>query len=107
MTATKCAVFGCYGPLHARRLCRHHYLDWLGGHLDDDHDPRAGETRGPERFVCWCESPEPDVIGMCVVCGRRVVTMTHPAVRDRYRRLYPVLWDRAVELGLTDDRTSR
>jgi hypothetical protein len=50
-------------------------------------------------LVCVCRSPQPDAIGMCVRCGRLVVTFAH-ACRERYEAAYPVEWLRAVRLGL-------
>ena len=98
-----CAVRGCYQCVKGRHLCPTHYLQWRSGRLVALADAEAGTLKHGGTsipLVCSCEQPQPDAIGQCALCFRRVVTYTHPDVRQRYALRYPDLWDRAMTLGL-------
>ncbi len=86
----KCSVYGCYAPTKVRGLCETHYAQHKHRRRDDD----------PTAVICDCERPDPDALGECDVCGRRVVTYVSETLRERYRRLWPEEWARAVTLGL-------
>ena len=99
----QCAVYGCGQAVKARHLCRQHYWSWMTGFFTDEAETNAGQLNHalkPTPLVCVCERPQPDGLGMCVRCGRLVVTFAH-ACQDRYMAQYSEEWQRAVELGMT------
>lgn len=105
MSYEVCAVHSCTELVHARHLCRHHYRAWQRQALTDPHTTLAGylsttrPERDPEPLVCVCLVPEPDGIGECQLCHRKVVTYAS-ANREVYQQTYPVEWHRAVQLNL-------
>ena len=91
-----CEVPGCVQVHSARGMCNVHYKRWRRGAPLD-----GAVVREPASGICTCEQPHIDEIGMCTKCGRLVVTFAHGnANRVAYRKLYPVEWARAVDLGL-------
>ena len=79
-----CIVEGCNGSTRS-------YSGVCGRH---DADP----------VVCYCTYPEPDRLGQCEICGRRVVTYVDPSLRDTYAHQWPEQWARAIALGLDPRR---
>jgi hypothetical protein len=101
--ADRCAVIGCGRLVKARHLCAHHYRRYQAGVLTEPHTTLAGFLAhdGTEELVCHCADPEPDGIGQCDHCGRKVVTFVAPPLHDTYRQLYPRQWERALQLSLS------
>ena len=102
-----CCVPGCGRPVehHGHSLCRWHEHAFVVAQRIQPHVTLTTFVRGraaaeAETLVCDCLTPEPDGLGQCDHCGRRVVTFTDEHSRDLFRRRYPDEWDRAVQMSL-------
>lgn len=72
-----CNVNVCDRPVHARGLCRAHYMYFMRTGGWPTHEVRDDGWVNP--LVCDCAEPDPDTCcGMCRTCKRKPLALMAP-----------------------------
>jgi hypothetical protein len=93
-----CSIDGCEQVPRVRGLCSYHYKRWSYLGFPRRWIPDCDPASVP--VVCVCDTPRPDVIGECAVCGRPFKPCLAEA-RALWRRYVMTLESRYVDMPNT------